>query len=1309
MPKKVNYLFRLAGAIIKHQLGDGTIAIGVEYLSEYAGEEIGAKLEDYIRAQDIEDAFRKADEIFEENCSDDHLRQAIHELPLAGSPALIALAKKLPKTYDSDKFLNALIKALKTYWGNILSEDQIKQAADEYRLYLERSLAATGQALLVAVLKLERIELNTGEILKNQLSDQVRFESVQASIDALHKTVNERLPITNQSQSLGLSNTGLDIELTGLNKDELQLNAQLDQCKILIDARSPNAANKLLDRIEQSIRDKNVSTKIWFRLKTLQGGCALAVLDDEKAAILFEEAHRLDPSSAKALSNLSAARLIQKKFAEAVDLAERALEIDSNESSAYAIWVAGRAQLQGFKNLEDVVNKDYFNRPDYLRALGLAFYDAGEFARAVEYLQLALTLDKTNIYTKLTLATALITNETINNKQSSRYIFPDKVEVGDSIKQAAVLIDELIAEVEEGDSTPILLDAKALRAAIKGLKGDRAGAKDDCDEVLKQDPNHVNAVCNRIILARIENDLDYLLTLAKRVPSKVFINDVQMVHLLVSAHIQKGNVDQAIALIDKYCGSYKRLADNYECIVIKAWSLFAAGKEKEAKNLIADLMNDPVDFVLALENAAFFENLVGSISSAIGYLEEMYQKAGVDQKRSIAFKLARLHLQNQDPAKAIEWLDREEIDVTENRELATGFIPALFVNQQLERAFKACQKVRENNIKEPTLLEIEAHLAEMLGDLRLAYELDMELVKIDPGEAKHQVNCARLCMRNFQEAEAISILKSINPEEIQNPYILIQLSQMYMLVNEPQKSLDTMYLARRLGIDLPKIHESYFSLFLNVDDEIDGLNPNEVAAETSILLASEEQEQWMSISDDTKIDARAWEFSPKSDIAQLLMGRKKGASIELDSDQFDKPVWTIKEIQSKYVRAFQETLLEFNIRFPKNNSIQKIRIENEDVTPFLTKVAGMSVKTRQTLDLYKQGQFTIQQLSSSIGHNRLDTFLGLISDEYDGPYASIGSTEDQQYQKNVIRNANEITIDLTVLLTFSYLDSLDLLRKRFSKIYVPQHLVDELNEILANRKFQLKKGYSTIGYDGTNFFFVEVSKDQIENSIKQLLELKSFIQDNCIVTPISPKYLDQIAQTVRDSRNSGLSSLATIIIANQIQIPIFADDAQLRAIAQGYLKVPGFWSQIFLEDLKARQIISPEAYADNCIKLRLAGYRYTSVTLETIYLTLGKYNFETNRYTLAVINALRPETTEDTAIDFAVAIISALWSSHVPIELKLNMLDNFLRALTAGRVSDIVLIKLMEGLRPMLPDVQYRELIKQIRLWADINRKVGKK
>ena len=597
----------------------------------------------------------------------------------------------------------------------------------------------------------------------------------------------------------------------------------------------------------------------------------------------------------------------------------------------------------------------------------------------------------------------------------------------------------------------------------------------------------------------------------------------------------------------------------------------------------------------------------------------------------------------------------------------------------------------------------------MLGNLQLAYELDTQLANIAPNEARHQVNRARLCMRNDQEAEATAILKSIVPEVIQNPYILLQLSQMYMLVNESQKALDTMYRARKLGIDLPQVHEGYFSLFLHLEDEIKDLEPNEVAVETSVLLVTEDQEHWFSISNDKNISARDWEFSPKSEIAQLLMGCKEGQSIDLDTDFFGKRTWVIKKIQSKYVRAFQETLEEFNMRFPKSNSIRKIRVENEDVTPFLTKVAGMSTRVHQILDLYKQGKFTIDQLSASIGHNRVDTFIGLIADEGAGPYASIGSTMDQQYQKNVIRRVNETTIDLSALLTCSYLGILELLRKRFSKIFVPQHFLDELNVILEERRLTLKKGYSTIGYNGNNFFFIEVPRNQIETSINQLLELKSFVQDNCVVTPISPNYADQIAQVANINRDDRLSSFAAIIIADQTQTPIFADDAQLRSIAQGFIKVPGFWSQILLDDLKARQIINPEGYVDACIKLLLAGYRYTAVNLEVISQTLEKYKFETNRYTLAVINALRgPETIEDNAVNIAALVIDALWVGHIPVELKFNMLNNFLWALTAGRVSDIVLIKLMQKIKPGLNDYDYNEIIKQIRLWASIDRELRK-
>lgn len=1308
MAKKVNYVFRLAGAIIKDKVGDNTVTVGVDIFKDLAGEEIAERFENYVRDAHIEDAFKRADKNFEDTCADDELKQAIHELPLAGSTTLTELARKLPKTYDSGKFLSALIKTLKTYWGNILNDGQIKQAANIYQNCLERSLAAAGQVLLAVYIKSERIEFKIDEVLRHLDSFGDNLNLLQSTANSTDKTVRDNFSIASHTQATRFSDAGLDIELVGLNKDELEFNAQLDQCKILIDTGSPNAANKLLNHIEQSMPGKNISYKVWFRLKTLQAGCAIAMRDDEKAAKLLEDAHRLDPTSAKAISNLALAHLIQGDFDNAIALSKHAIEIDPQESSAYPVWVTASARKQEFKDLQSLVKEDYFNRPDYLRALGLIFYDVGEYARAVEYLRLALTLDSTKRYTKLSLVMALITYENFN-KQPYRYLYGEKIEVSNSIKEAENLVNELIIEAEKGDDLAFSLEAKALRGSIKGFNGDTAGAKNDCDDVLKQDPNQANALCNRMVIARIENDLDYILTLAKRVPDTVLANEVELVHIVASAHIQKNNFDQALALTDKYCGTYKQPADNYECMVIKAWALFASGKEKDARDLIAGLLNNSIDFVVTLEYAALFENLIGSINSAISYLEEMYEKADADRKRNIALKLASLYLQNRDTAKAIEWLDREKIDITENTTLAKGFIPALYANQQLERAYKYCQKIRENNIQEPSLLEIEAHIAEMLGDLQLAYKLDTQLVNIAPSDARHQVNRARLCMRNDQEAEATTILKSIDPETIQNPYILLQLSQMYMLVNEPQKALTTMYRARELGIDQSKVHEGYFSLFLQLEDEIKDLEPSEVVAETSVLLATEDQEQWISISNDKNINAKDWEFSPKSEIAQLLLERKEGASIDLDTDSFGKRTWVIKKIQSKYVRAFQDTLEEFNMRFPKSNSIRKIKVENEDMTPFLTKVAGMSTRVQQMLDLYKQGKFTIDQLSASIGHNRVDTFIGLIADEGAGPYASIGSPMDQQHQKNVIRRVNGITIDLSALLTCSHLGILELLRKRFSKIFVPQHLLDELNVILEERRLTLKKGYSTIGYNGNNFFFIEVPRGQIENSINQLLELKSFVQDNCVVTPISPKYADQIAQIANINRDDHLSSLATIIIANQTQIPIFADDAQLRSIAQGFMKVPGFWSQILLEDLKARQIINSEGYVDACIKLLLAGYRYTAVNLEVISQTLEKYKFETNRYTLAVINALRgPETIEDNAINMAALVIDALWIGQIPIELKFNMLNNFLWALTAGRVSDIVLIKLMQKIKPGLNGYEYNEIIKQIRLWAAIDREVRK-
>ena len=70
---------------------------------------------------------------------------------------------------------------------------------------------------------------------------------------------------------------------------------------------------------------------------------------------------------------------------------------------------------------------------------------------------------------------------------------------------------------------------------------------------------------------------------------------------------------------------------------------------------------------------------------------------------------------------------------------------------------------------------------------------------------------------------------------------------------------------------------------------------------------------------------------------QILLGRRRGDTVTLQ-EGVGELAYEIAEIQSKYVRAFQETAAEFSTRFPGNTDLTSIPVQEDDFSKLLVLV-----------------------------------------------------------------------------------------------------------------------------------------------------------------------------------------------------------------------------------------------------------------------------------------------------------------------------------------------------------------------------------
>ena len=176
--------------------------------------------------------------------------------------------------------------------------------------------------------------------------------------------------------------------------------------------------------------------------------------------------------------------------------------------------------------------------------------------------------------------------------------------------------------------------------------------------------------------------------------------------------------------------------------------------------------------------------------------------------------------------------------------------------------------------------------------------------------------------------------------------------------------LDDAYLARRHGLNDPAVHLGYIGLFLDHDKE--WVEPETVGPGCAVLLKSESAELWWQILDDGEGSPGPHELPPNDDLAQRLAGRRVGDIIVLREGLEDLS-YEIAAVQSKFVRAFQETNAEFSTRFPGDMGLYRVKVADDDFTKIFLSVDRRDQFVRQAERMYRQGRLAFSSFSSLIG------------------------------------------------------------------------------------------------------------------------------------------------------------------------------------------------------------------------------------------------------------------------------------------------------------------------------------------------------
>ncbi len=377
-----------------------------------------------------------------------------------------------------------------------------------------------------------------------------------------------------------------------------------------------------------------------------------------------------------------------------------------------------------------------------------------------------------------------------------------------------------------------------------------------------------------------------------------------------------------------------------------------------------------------------------------------------------------------------------------------------------------------------------------------------------------------------------------------------------------------LYAQLHLYFDDELAHAQYVFSFLTYGNRTSLREPPiQVEADSAVLLGTDDgQQRWVVIEKNRPVPSRG-EFAPTSKIAERLLGRNINDIIELPGNLVHTEMATVEEIQTKYVRAFQDSLKHFRERFPDTSFVQQIHFgtgDEFDPTPLIESLKERRAHIDKRIELYKTHPCSLHLFADGLGITELNAIKslaahpnGLIKCRQITPSDFAQAIERDETGNVVVLNITAV-VTLTLIEAWSYLDP--------SKRYIISHATREVvKQWLSALKGECghEGGHASVTEDG-QLIFQEITQEQREANCKEIESIIQMIEKYCECQ--SSVSLAAIEPQKRDcyERAVGFHNLEAMILARDLNATLWCDDEMLAFLAENDFGVESIWTQLIL-------------------------------------------------------------------------------------------------------------------------------------------------
>ena len=1104
--------------------------------------------------------------------------------------------------------------------------------------------------------------------LQRELNDEAKHETLQ-HVDAGLADLEARIT-TLLSASAAL---GEPAEPERYSDPDSRASAEkIDFARDLIGKNMVRSARVMLEQIRND--GKTIPVELEFRIVTNLAVCALADDDFACARALFEEAHTLQPESPTAITNAALAAHLSKEPERAVQLARQARALEPEASPATAVLMQVLWEAGSTEELEDLIAAEEWITKDRhcVSILATIRQQQQRFDDATTLHRFLIESDPEDAYAHLALSQCLIRHSQTDYElgRHTEDVFCRLREAEDEATRAIELLrsTELDTQFENG---------LAARACARALLGAQTEAIEDLDEVLRRSPNHPAAAFNKGLLLR---------SVGRTAEARTVLESIQdperrahAVLPLAEICLALGDGAAAIELLkDAYQLDDPGWEDVQRAEILCRAEALGIGTSSVCGPLETALERDPENSRL-LTIMGIWHSLSGDPEDAEQSFLQALEHAGQHDRPQI---LVRLGFYYQYQGRFSEAADcfAETVGGVASDPLAISLMICLANGKRLREALHWAREIKEAHRQAPRpALEAEAAILGHIGDARAAVSCYQDLCGHPNATPADQITLAMAQLRCGDREAALKTILGVDISRLRDdPRSMLQVAQVKWFLGT-EDYLEDAYSARRYGPNDADVLLGYVQLVLSREKDL--AEPETAGPGCAVLLREEGMERWWYILDDEEEVRGQHEIKPSDELGQLLLGRRKGELIDLPQ-AIGSRRYEIAAVQSKFVRAFQETVEEFPTRFPKDMSLSTFTVEDDDLTNLLEFTDARAKVVRNAQRLYRDGPLPLATFASLAGRSTLEAWRWSTAERSGRLRFGTGTVEEANQSASLLSSADSLVLDMSALLTVGELGIAEDLRGRFRRVTVPQQVVDELHMTLFNMEKTAPSGYLGTGTDGRGML-TEVSEkawvDWVE-FVRSVLTLADSFERIASYPLLDTDDISQFFDTL-------MPAGAGAVFAGEEHptdgLLLVSDDLALSTVARAY-GIDAVNTQAVLAELQHTNVLTEEKYSSSIERLAQLNYWFVRVNADDIIRSLEANGYATTDGVGAMFGTLEgPDCTEDSAVFVTTEVVIALADKVGPHQLEL-ILSMALASLRCGRMARPVLLKFRNRISPKL-------------------------